>query len=285
LCSASPDFESYQVPMEVLIIAFTGGVIITVFVACVGFGTNMLMYRIFDKSLTFTQLMIFLWFDTFILTALVEEGGKYIVGSFSIGKTMLRYITHPYGVVLFTLAGALGFAALENVTYVLNEPSEAAWYLAIARAILSVPLHGSCGALIGVGLARRHFLNDQSQHFFKVIWLPIFIHGLYDFFFVLPVRDGPFKKGNSASHLATEANTVDIGGWTSFFYIFNMCLVAFGIFFAIYLTDNLIEDYRIHKEEDGRPKDPVSTSNSSTQVSARGPSHPDYSAANGATAV
>ena len=142
----------------------------------------------------------------------------------------------------------------------LNEPSDAAWYLAIARALLSVPLHGTTGALIGVGMARKHFLHDKGQTIFRILLIPVLIHGLYDFIFVLPFRNGKYERSESTSNLTTEKNTVDIGNWVAVFYLFNCALVLFGILYAMNQADVLVEEFRVYKEEtEGDVRKPVSS--------------------------
>jgi len=59
--------------VEILIIAFSAGVFITFLVALVGIGTNSLVRQVFNNTLPFWGLLLFLWFDTFVLTSLVEE--------------------------------------------------------------------------------------------------------------------------------------------------------------------------------------------------------------------
>ena len=145
--------------------------------------------------------------------------------------------------VLYCLAVALGFAALENVTYVLNEGGDGAWFLAIARALLSVPLHALTGALIGVGFARRSFLHEE-RGVVRVIWLPIVVHGTYDFVFVLPIRNGPYDPSAVANRFFTEDNTVDVGRWTAMVYVFNVAMVIGMVTYAWFLVGWLVRDWR-----------------------------------------
>jgi len=73
LFAAAAHCRALQVPVEILIIAFSAGVFITFLVALVGIGTNSLVRQVFNNTLPFWGLLLFLWFDTFILTSLVEE--------------------------------------------------------------------------------------------------------------------------------------------------------------------------------------------------------------------
>lgn len=153
-------------------------------------------------------------------------------------------MTHPYGVVLFGLAAALGFAALENVTYVMGEKTDSAsWALAVVRALLAVPLHGTTGALIGVGLARRRFLGDQTQTILRILVLPVLIHGLYDFVWMAPLRNGPFDEKQPAHGLHNADNTIDVGGFLLVIYFANVLMVFVAASYATKLGRQLRDDY------------------------------------------
>lgn len=113
----------------------------------------------------------------FVFTALVEEALKYWVVKRKVYK-------HPafneyYDGIIYAVVASLGFAALENVFYVV----EGGYYVAIIRAVLAVPAHALFGAFMGyyIGLAR--FEKDREKEkklLFKGLLLAVFFHGLYD---------------------------------------------------------------------------------------------------------
>lgn len=113
----------------------------------------------------------------FIFTALVEEALKYWV-------VKRKAYSHPafneyYDGIIYAVVASLGFAALENVFYVV----EGGYYVAVIRAILAVPAHALFGAFMGyyIGLAR--FEKDRQKEkklLFKGLLLAVFFHGLYD---------------------------------------------------------------------------------------------------------
>jgi len=266
VCSVNRQFEDDKVPVEILMIAFSCGVFITILVALIGLGTNALLHVVIPRNLTLAELLVFLWFDTFVLTAMIEEAGKFFVGYFSTVKPLSFYVRHPYGVVLYTLAGALGFAALENCTYILNEGGDGVWFLAVARAFLSVPLHALCGAFIGVGLARRAFFKEPfGMYFLRIFVIPVFIHGLYDFVFILPFRNGPYNRHQVANHLFTEDNTVNVGDFIICLYIFNILLVAGTAIWAYFDVGKLVSDYNKNLE---RRRDEEKASSSDEIIAA-----------------
>ena len=78
--------------------------------------------------------------------------------------------------------GALGFGTLEGVLYVLSEMKSTKnvelWLLeAGLRVLLAIPFHTCTGALIGIGVYRQRVLRDPKLSVFKILRIPIFIHG------------------------------------------------------------------------------------------------------------
>jgi RsiW-degrading membrane proteinase PrsW (M82 family) len=245
-------FDTQKVPIEVLVIAFTMGIFSTIPVAFIGIGTNYFMARFASHWVeSFWLLVLWLAIETFIFVACVEEGAKLWVASSSIDRDSLNpFIAHPYGVVLYAMSCALGFAGIENVMYVFQEnPTDSAWYVAIARAFMSVPLHGTTGVMIGVGLARRRYLHDKSYSIFRILLVPVLVHGFYDFLFVLPFRDGPFQERGRGHSLQTEKNTVDIGELVGFFYIINIIVVFVFILYARSEVRRLEADYKFYRDQ------------------------------------
>ena len=246
-------FEEDKVPVEVLIVAFWLGIVSTVPIAFLGFFTNYLTQQMAgglgdNGRLSFGALFAVLAVEMFVFTSFLEELAKYVVSLYAIRRRSLgRFVTHPYGVILFALCCALGFAGIENSMYVLEENSDnAGWYLALTRALMSVPLHGTTGALIGVGLARRTFFGSaqgSSYGFWRVLAVPIFIHGLYDFIFVIPFRDGDLKPDQRNHQLHTNDNTLDVGELLGFLYLFNVGVVIFGVLYARSQIDRVLRDY------------------------------------------
>lgn len=79
------------------------------------------------------------------------------------------------------MAVGLGFATLENILFGVVAARNLAWVIPIFRAALAVPAHMMWGGLIGERIARKIWFGED-QNYFTVCWLPILLHGLYDFF-------------------------------------------------------------------------------------------------------
>jgi RsiW-degrading membrane proteinase PrsW (M82 family) len=100
-----------------------------------------------------------------------------------------RHFDEPMDGVVYGTAVGLGFAALENIAYVLG--AGAGWgSVAIMRSVLSVPLHGAFGAIAGAYLARARFAGVfhsrpgvlwHRRRMFVMAWLvPTVLHALFD---------------------------------------------------------------------------------------------------------
>ena len=103
------------------------------------------------------------------------------------------WVADPRALVLYAAAAGGGFAAAENIQYLYGAlamslfmpAGDAVLWVAIARAVLSIPLHVGCGLIIGARLGQvRHCLSLSFRH----LSLP--------FTAVLLHRTGPIPRGN-----------------------------------------------------------------------------------------
>ena len=119
--------------------------------------------------------------DNFLLTALVEEGGKYFVLKKRTWKS--PEFDYVFDAVVYAVVVSLGFATLENILYVMDGGLETA----IMRALLSVPGHAIDGVFMGCfyGMAKRHDAagnkRGRKKNLRRALWAPTLIHGFYDF--------------------------------------------------------------------------------------------------------
>ena len=119
--------------------------------------------------------------DNFLLTALVEEGGKYFVLKKRTWKS--PEFNYAFDAVVYAVVVSLGFATLENILYVMDSDLETA----IMRALLSVPGHAIDGVFMGCfyGMAKRHDVagnkRGRKKNLRRALWVPTLIHGFYDF--------------------------------------------------------------------------------------------------------
>lgn len=147
--------------------------------------------------LDYTVFRLFNASKYFVGVALVEELCKWLV---------LVIVTHKnknfnslFDGIIYAVFVSLGFAALENVLYVLNN----GWINAAMRAVTAVPGHAFDGVLMGYyyslwhmhevarererGLKAKGLISKTAKEFsvrrFAVfsLLIPVLAHGLYDY--------------------------------------------------------------------------------------------------------
>ena len=114
----------------------------------------------------------------FVYTALIEEYAKYRV----VKKKAFPNIefNEYYDGIIYGVVASLGFAALENIFYVV----EGGIYVGVIRAVLAVPAHALFGGVMGYyfGLAKFETNKKKERNLFaKGLLLAVFFHGVYDF--------------------------------------------------------------------------------------------------------
>ena len=126
--------------------------------------------------------MLYIFIDNFLLTAFVEEAGKYVV----VKKVAWKHpaFDHTFDAVVYAVTASLGFATLENIIYLIGED------ISLGRiwGIMSVPGHAMYGVFLGcyVGLAKAAEAEGDkklcSSNLRKALIRPTLLHGVYDFF-------------------------------------------------------------------------------------------------------
>ena len=124
-----------------------------------------------------------------VIAAIPEEIAKFAATFYAIKRYGSGEDRHD--MITPSFAVALGFAAIENLAY-LVAPGE--WpLLAAGRAVLAVPMHGLNGLAMGAFLTAAQLHPRQRQ-----IWLtaalavPILMHAGYDFPLMLVTRNQAF---------------------------------------------------------------------------------------------
>lgn len=116
----------------------------------------------------------------FLVVAVAEEGTKLFF-------LKLRSWNHPafnyrFDGVVYAVFVSLGFAALENVQYVVNYGLS----VALPRALLAVPGHLSFSIFMGVYYGRARLLENLGDHagarasIRSGCLIAVFLHGFYD---------------------------------------------------------------------------------------------------------
>ena len=110
------------------------------------------------------------------LAGITEESLKYLVLFWYVSKRGL--INEPMDAIVYGVLVSLGFAALENISYLAR--SDVYETTGVIRAFTAVPLHAMCGIIMGFyfGLAKFH---ARQYNFAKALLIPMSIHASYNF--------------------------------------------------------------------------------------------------------
>ena len=143
---------------------------------CVGVIPSLFL-EIFAKGM-FTSLFLYVFFGI----ALVEEGVKY----FFLKKYLFKKadFNEPMDGIVYAVMISLGFATVENIAYVFNNPGQEI-SIALMRMFTAIPLHAVCGVILGyfVGLAK--FSENKNMLLYKGLFLATLVHALYNYFIFL----------------------------------------------------------------------------------------------------
>lgn len=121
---------------------------------------------------------IFEKFGFAMFVGITEETAKALAAIILTRK--LADFDEPVDGIIYGMTVALGFAAFENVQYMMAS----SYRVIFARHFLAVPLHITCGAIWGYGLAlNKYKLKRPSnlKNLFPYIAAAAFLHGIYDF--------------------------------------------------------------------------------------------------------
>ena len=116
--------------------------------------------------------------EAFFVAALPEEAAKLFVLWLFVLRENPYFDEHFDGIVYAAFVG-LGFAAFENVFYVIGA-GEGWVSVAAARAFLAVPGHYAFAILMGYYYSKYHFFDRSSKTAWKILLVPVLAHGVYD---------------------------------------------------------------------------------------------------------
>ena len=108
-----------------------------------------------------------------------EETLKFLVLYFYIRPKSA--FNEPMDAIVYGVIVSLGFATFENISYVYSGNFEVdSFSLAIMRAVSAIPMHATCGIIMGYFFGLYAFTHSK-QFLIKSIIFPIGIHATYNF--------------------------------------------------------------------------------------------------------
>lgn len=116
----------------------------------------------------------------FAVVAVVEEGTKFLLMKLKTWKN--PNFNYSFDGIVYAVSVSLGFAAFENIKYVMNFGLS----VALPRAVLAVPGHMGFAVFMGLFYGRAKLFSDLGCKGKKVMNLlasylsAVFLHGFYD---------------------------------------------------------------------------------------------------------
>lgn len=169
-------------PNKLLIKLFLGGIASSLLTLFISFFLEILvpgLSKISPEKLI--KYPIFQFIYCIVKIALIEEGSKLFFNYNIVWNS--KEFDELYDSIVYSVFVSLGFAAFENVFYVLNGGISSL----ILRSITSVPAHASFGIIMGyyLGLSKLTSINNNlklsKKYKFLSLALPVLVHGFYDF--------------------------------------------------------------------------------------------------------
>ena len=159
-------------PISWLLRALIGGIIICIPTAFVEAGiSHVLFWQGFPSTLLGTTA------QAFFVAAVPEEAAKLLILWLVLRRN--PYFDEHFDGIVYAVCVGLGFAAIENVAYVLQ--SGEGWLtVAAMRALLAVPGHYAFAIIMGYCYSIYHFVERTPKNAAKMLIMPVMAHGVYD---------------------------------------------------------------------------------------------------------
>ncbi len=123
---------------------------------------------------------------TTIAWAAIEEIIKYAAVMIVIKNSV--YVDDPIDWPMYLIAGALGFAGLENILFLMNpdivSDTSVRWLTGNLRYLGSTLLHAVSTGIIGIGVGLSYYQNwkNKGMYLFGGIIAAIALHGMFNLF-------------------------------------------------------------------------------------------------------
>lgn len=159
-------------PVSWLLKAVLLGVLICIPVAFLEFGIETLLFGTGGEPSDPVETTLV----AFVVAALPEELFKLLALWLVLRKN--PFFDEHYDGIVYAVCVGLGFAAIENVFYVLSDDEW--WLVAIGRALLAVPGHYAYAVLMGYYYSLYHFADRTPKTALSILLVPVLLHGVYD---------------------------------------------------------------------------------------------------------
>lgn len=166
-------------PTGLLIVSFLLGAVVSIIITT-------LLYRVFNVLAPLTNGLSVLqqFVQAFFVVGFSEELSKYLIVLLFAQRRAA--FNEPFDGIVYAVMVSMGFAATENLFYVL----ESGPTTALLRAFTAVPAHATFGILMGYLMGKAKFSQNRIKLNLAGLLLAILFHGTYDFFLFIDFIPG-----------------------------------------------------------------------------------------------
>ncbi|GGG50454.1 PrsW family intramembrane metalloprotease [Bizionia arctica] len=166
-------------PRRLLLYNFLLGAIVSILITTILYlGTD--IYFPLNDEFSITQQ----FFKAFLVVAVIEEFSKYIIVRYFAQPN--KEFNEPFDGIMYAVMVSMGFAATENIMYVL----EGGYQVAFLRAFTAIPAHATFAILMGFFMGKAKFAKNRSKYNLLGLFLAVLFHGAYDFFLFIDFIPG-----------------------------------------------------------------------------------------------
>ncbi|WP_299549734.1 YhfC family glutamic-type intramembrane protease [Seonamhaeicola sp.] len=166
-------------PKRLLFFNFLLGAVVSIIITTILYYIFDIVLPLPDRTSVFQQFI-----KAFFVVGLTEEFSKYIIVRYYAQRH--TEFNEPFDGIVYAVMVSMGFAATENIFYVL----EGGYQTAILRAFTAVPAHATFGILMGYYMGKAKFSKNKVLLNLTGLLLAITFHGAYDFFLFIDFIPG-----------------------------------------------------------------------------------------------
>lgn len=164
--------DAKKEPVKWLAKAFLWGAAVAIPLMIIEWGISFLLFGSTGEPTTLLGSTA----EAFLVASLPEEAAKLFVLWLVLRKN--PYFDEHFDGIVYAVFVGLGFAAFENIGYVLQHDD---WLgIGAARALLAVPGHYAYAVIMGYSYAIYHFVDKSKKNAFFILFMPFMAHGIYD---------------------------------------------------------------------------------------------------------
>ncbi|WP_308992025.1 PrsW family glutamic-type intramembrane protease [Mariniflexile litorale] len=166
-------------PKRLLLYNFLLGAIVSILITIIMYYGFNIFLPITDQTSVLQQFI-----KAFFVVGFTEELSKYLIVLYY-SQTHNEF-DEPFDGIVYAVMVSMGFAATENIFYVL----EGGITTAFLRALTAVPAHATFGVLMGYFMGKAKFSKNKIILNLAGLLLAILFHGTYDFFLFIDFIPG-----------------------------------------------------------------------------------------------